>query len=225
MIFKSLFGGSAKRVPANLPAAHAFVDVMVGGRAGRSVSVESVEPREIVVREVVGRAGDPAVFVYSGERGKFRFATKILRSGDGTTTFATPVRVDQVGGAGPASGAQKRSSLRLDALVPGRWRFAPQGKGIGDFVRANIRDISRGGCSLILDRAIKEHSMLEVRLQLKTGAEDLEVIGEVMRHERIASSGKFSHGLRFRGVTPEQDHAILDFINRKQAELRNRGLA
>jgi len=226
MIFRALFGGTSKRGPvANLPAVHTFVDVMVGGRAGRSVTIESIDGGEIVVREMVGRPGETAVFVYSGEHGKFRFGTKILRAGNGTTVFASPARVERVGGASAAGGSQKRASVRLDALVPGRWRFAPQGKGIGDLVRANIRDISRGGCSLIIDRSVKEGTTLEVRLQLRPEQPDLEVFCEVRRCERIASSGKFSHGLRFHGVTPEQDHAILDFINRKQAELRSRGLA
>jgi hypothetical protein len=46
-----------------------------------------------------------------------------------------------------------------------------------------------------------------------------------MRVEQIPTSGRFSHGMRFHGLTAEEDYAILDFINRRQAELRNRGLA
>jgi hypothetical protein len=41
----------------------------------------------------------------------------------------------------------------------------------------------------------------------------------------VPTSGKHSHGLRFQGVTPDEDRAILEFINKKQADLRSRGLA
>lgn len=227
MIFKAIFGGSKGRVPdSKLPAVHAFVDVVVGGRPARSVSVESVDARSVVTREVLGRSGEPAVFVYSNAHGKYRFATRILRAKDGETAFEAPKRVDTVGSStGGGGGAQKRASVRLDAIVPGQWRFAPQGKGTGDFVRANIRDISRGGCSLIVDRHIKGGTTLEVRLQLHADRPVLVALGEVMRTEPIAASGRYSHGLRFHGLTPEEDRSILDFINRKQSELRSRGLA
>lgn len=228
MIFKSIFGGSSSRIPtAKLPTVHGFVDVAVAGRPVRSVSVEAVDGRGIVTREILGRAGEPAVFVYANQHGKYRFGTKIVRAKDGETEFEVPKRVDTVGasGGGAGGGAQKRASVRLDAIVPGQWRFAPQGKGIGEFARANIRDISRGGCSLIVDRHIKSGTTLEMRLQLRSDAPVLVVLGEVMRTEPIAATGRFSHGLRFQGITPEEDRTILDFINRKQAELRSRGLA
>jgi len=225
MIFKAIFGGSSSRVPATrLPAVHGFVDVAVAGRPVRSVSVEAIDGHSIFTREILGRSGEPAVFVYANEHGKFRFATRIVRAKDGETEFEAPKRVDAVGAAG-GGGAQKRASVRLDAIVPGQWRFAPQGKGMGEFVRANIRDISRGGCSLIVDRHLKGGTTLEVRLQLRPDRPLVALLGEVMRTEPIAATGRFSHGLRFHGITPEEDHAILDFINRKQAELRSRGLA
>jgi len=225
MIFKAIFGGSSSRVPATrLPAVHGFVDVAVAGRPVRSVSVEAIDGHSIFTREILGRSGEPAVFVYANEHGKFRFATRIVRAKDGETEFEAPKRVDAVGAAG-GGGAQKRASVRLDAIVPGQWRFAPQGKGMGEFVRANIRDISRGGCSLIVDRHLKGGTTLEVRLQLRPDRPLVALLGEVMRTEPIAATGRFSHGLRFHGITPEEEHAILDFINRKQAELRSRGLA
>jgi c-di-GMP-binding flagellar brake protein YcgR len=126
---------------------------------------------------------------------------------------------------GAVGGAQKRQSVRLDALVNGHWRLAPGGKGSGEFSRATIRDISRGGCSLIIDVPLKFGTMVEAKFPLVTGAPPVTMLGEVMRHEEIKSSGKHSHGLRFHGVRPEEDQAIIEFINRKQTDLRNRGLA
>lgn len=224
MILKSLFGrsGGAKAIPAeHLPALHSFVDVTVTGRPARSVSVEEITPKEIVVGDVLGRAGERGAFVYQTAMGRFRFGAAILAVKDGMTRFQMPARVEPLGGGG----AQKRASVRMDVLVSGSWRLAPDRQGTGEFMRASIRDISRGGCSLIVDRQCKSGQLLEVRLNLRADAPPLAVIGEVMRVEQIPTSGKFSHGLRFSGMTPAEDRAILEFINRKQADLRNRGLA
>jgi PilZ domain len=223
-MFKALFGGKPSIPAAKLPQPNTFVDVVVGGRQARSVTVESVGPRGVVTRDVLGRAGESAVILYSTGAGRYRASTKILGVNAVSTHFDTPKRVDLVGSAG-ASGAQKRSSVRLDTLVQGGWRFAPGGKGSGEFTRATVRDISRGGCSLIVDRPLKAGSTVEVRIPLKADTPPITVLGEVVRHQEIKPSGKHSHGLRFHGVTPQEDHGIVDFINRKQAELRNRGLA
>jgi c-di-GMP-binding flagellar brake protein YcgR len=203
-----------------LPVLHSFVDVAVMGRSARSVSVEEVGPDQIVVGEVLGRAGERAAFVYETAEGRFRFGSSITEVKDGMTAFKMPQRVEPVGGA-----SQKRSSVRMDVLVSGFWRLAPSGIGTGEFQKANVRDISRGGCALILDRQCKPGQLLEVKLNLRGDEAPLTVLGEVMRVAPIPTSGKFSHGLRFQGLTPDEGRVILDFINKKQADLRNRGLA
>jgi hypothetical protein len=223
VIFKSLFRGSAKKgIPEDkLPALHSFVDVTVGGRAARSVSVEEAGPARIVVSDVIGRKGERAVFVYQNAAGKFRFPASIIEVRGGKTYFDMPQRIEALGGGGH----QKRSSVRLDTLLSGHWRMAPGGKGVGEFMRGSIRDISRGGCALITDRMCKVGQTLEVRVALSSNAGPLVVLGEVVRAEQVPTSGKFSHGLRFQGLTPVEDRAILEFINRRTAELRSRGLA
>lgn len=224
MIFRSLFGGSpAKNRPPDesLPVLHSFVDVSVSLRAARSVSVEEVGPKSIAVGEVIGRVGERGVFVYQNQAGKFRFGANVTEVKGGWTYFEMPARVESMTGGG----AQKRTSVRMDTLVSGLWRMAPGGKGIGEFMKGNIRDISRGGCALITDRQCKAGQMLEVKMNLRANAAPLTVLGEVMRFEQIPTSGKFSHGLRFHGLRPEEDHVIRQFINQKLTELRNRGLA
>lgn len=186
----------------------------------RSVSVEDVAAKTIVVGDVLGRAGERAAFVYQNAMGRFRFSTSIVLVKDGMTHFQMPQRIESFGGA-----LQKRSSVRMDVLVSGSWRLAPGGEGTGDYLKGSIRDISRGGCALIIDRQCKAGQLLEVRMNLKSDALPLLVLGEVVRIEQIPTSGKFSHGLRFQGLTPQEDRGILDFITRKQTDLRNRGLA
>ena len=225
-MLKSLFSRGPSIPASKLPNANAFVDIVVAGRTSRSVSVDSITAKGIVVRGVIGRSGETAVMLYDSGHGRLRAATKITGASGDRTTLALPARVTSASSSpGSGGGAQKRQTVRLDALVPGTWRFAPGGKGTGEFVKANIRDISRGGCSLILDRELKRGTSVEVQLRLREGGAPLVLLGEVMRQERIASSGRFSHGLRFHGIRPEEDHAIVEFINRKQAELRSRGLA
>lgn len=222
MIFKSLFSNVKKRIPEDkLPAQHSFVEVTVGGRPARSVSVEEAGPGRIVLSDVVGRKGERAVFVYQNATGKFRFPATILEVRGGKTYFDMPVKIEALGGGAH----QKRSSVRLDTLLSGYWRMAPGGKGVGEFMRGSIRDISRGGCSLITDRLCKAGQTLEVKMTLSSSAPPLVVLGEVMRVEQVPTSGKYSHGLRFQALTAVEDRAILDFINRRTAELRSRGLA
>ncbi|HKU67462.1 MAG TPA: PilZ domain-containing protein [Candidatus Baltobacteraceae bacterium] len=222
MIFKSLFRGAKKGVPEEkLPQLHAFVDVTVSGRGVRSVSVEEVGPERIVLGDVVGRKGERAVFVYQNAMGRFRFAATVGETHDGMTSFDLPERIEALGGGGH----QKRSSVRLDTLLSGQWRMAPGGIGVGEYMRGSIRDISRGGCAIITDRLCKVGQTVEVKMSLNASAAPLTVLGEVMRAEQVPTSGKFSHGLRFHGLTPVEDRAILDFINRRTAELRSRGLA
>ena len=221
-MLKSLFGGRSAVPPSKLPQRNSSVDVVVGGRPARTVTVDECNEKGIVTREVIGRPGEPATFVYTTPAGRFRLQTKIAAVRGAGTYFEPAKRVDLVGAA---QHAQKRSSVRLDALVNGAWRFAPSGKGSGEFMRATVHDISRGGCALNTDRALRAGTLVEVKLNLREGKPPLVLLGEVMRHHEIPTSGKHSHGLRFQGVRPEEDNAIVEFINRRQSELRSRGLA
>lgn len=221
-MFKSLFGSGRKGVPEEqLPPLHSFVDVAVAMRAMRSVSVEELGRKYIAVGEVIGRVGERASFVYHNSMGRFRFGATIAEIRDGMTYLERPDKVESLAGAGD----HKRSTVRLDTLVAGMWRMAPGGKGVGEFMKGSIRDISRGGCAIIVERQCRVGQWLEIKMALKDDAPALTLVGEIVRCEQIPTSGKFSHGLRFHGLTPGEDHAILEFINRKQTQLRNRGLA
>jgi hypothetical protein len=205
-------GARASRLPK--PGAH--VEIVAAGRAVRIATVEAVR-REIRVAGVVARSGERAVFVYTGESGRYRFVTKCVEYRDGYTTFALPRVVSHIGAA---VSAQKRASVRLDLSVTGSWRAAPGGKGEGRFEGARIRDVSRGGCSVLLERAFRPGSLLEIRLPLAVGS-TLDLLGVVTRCEPIEPR-QVAHGLRFQGVTPAEDRAILTFINRSHAQLRGR---
>ena len=222
-MFKGRFGRAVVLPPEKLPQLHSIVDVLAGGRPSRQVMVESITSKEIVTKDCIGRVGEPAVIVYGAVAGRFRAETKIVAASATSTRFAMPRKLSAI--ALPRGG-QKRSSVRLDTLVSGAWRLAPKGTGVGPFARATIRDISRGGCSLICERELRIGAEVEVELELQPGGgPPLAMISEVMRHEHLERSGKHCYGLRFTSVTAAADHAIVEFINRKQTDLRNRGLA
>ncbi len=222
MILRKIFGGARKKPDTErLPRIHDFVDVVVMGRPLESVSIEAIDGKEIVTGELAAGPGEPAMFVYQTVSGRFRFATKVLSAKDGAVRFKLPACIEPV----TASAQQKRSSARMHTLVPTHWRFAPGRKGVGEFMKGSVRDISLGGCALIVDREFKLGQVLEVKLPLEAGKPPLQLLSEVTRAEQIPTSGKFSHGLRLLETTPQEDRAIEDFMNRKRAELRVRGLA
>jgi c-di-GMP-binding flagellar brake protein YcgR len=72
---------------------------------------------------------------------------------------------------------------------------------------------------------VKKSTQVEVKFAISTIATPLVLVAEVMRSEPIESTKKSSLGLRFQGVKPDEDRAIMEYINKRQAERRNRGLA
>ena len=221
-MFRSLFGQKTAKIPlSKMPQLHSFVDVSVAGRPAKSVSVESNGPKNIITTDA-GAASGTVVFTYSNAGGKHRFSTRIVGMKGNLTVYEMPRRVETLSAN---AGSQKRSTVRMDTIVAGSWRPAKGGKGMGEFNKANIRDISRGGCSVIIDSSLPRGAQMEVRLNLKPGSPPLTALGEVMRVDQIKTSGKYSHGLKFHGITPAEDQAIMEFINRRQSDLRSRGLA
>jgi hypothetical protein len=207
-----------------LPVANAFVDLAItsGGPRG-SVCVESVNDRGVSVTMLAGtKLGQTGVFSYQNAHGKFRFGAKCVALRGTHAVFTVPDRIETLQ---LFSGAQKRAAVRLDATVPAQWRYAPGGKGSGEYVRASLTDISRSGASLIVDREVKRGTYVETRFSVSTAGSPLVLLGEVMRTAAIEATKKISLGLRFHGLKPEEDRAIMEFINKRQAERRSRGLA
>jgi hypothetical protein len=207
-----------------LPQLNSFVALAMTGTGPRgSVCVESLTDRNFTVVALPGTStGGTGVFTYENAVGKFRFAAKCVALRGGVATFAIPERIEALH---VFASAQHRDAVRLDATVTARWRFAPGGRGSGEYTRASLTDISRTGASLIVDREIRRGTYLEACFAISPAAPPLVLLGEVMRSSGIESSKKISLGLRFNAVKPAEDRAIMEFINKRQAERRNRGLA
>jgi PilZ domain len=224
----SLFGFGRRalspQLKLKLPQLNSFVDLVIAGGGPRgSVCVESLTDRDVTVSALPGtKSGSTGIFSYNNEVGRFRFSSRCTAVRADEAVFAIPERIETLQ---VFSGAQKRAAVRLDATVPAQWRFAPGMKGTGDYVRGSLTDISRSGASLIVDREVKKESYVEVRFAVSTAATPLVLLAEVMRNSPIETSKRLSLGLRFHGVKPEEDRAIMEFINKRQADRRNRGLA
>lgn len=214
---------SSRNLKDKLPHVNSFVQLaMSGGGPRGSVCVETVGDRSLSVTALPGvKAGGTGVFAYENTVGRYRFVARcvVVRS---AAVFALPERIETLQAY---SGAAHRAAVRLDATVPAHWRFAHSGRGTGDFVRASLTDISRSGASLIVDREVKKGTYVETKFAISTVSSPLVLLGEVMRSEAIEASKKTSLGLRFHGLKPDEDRAIMEFINKRQAERRNRGLA
>ena len=218
-------GGVSPQLRAKMPQVHGFVELAVAGGGPRgSVAFEALHERTFTVQALPGmHAGQTGVFSYQNAIGKFRFSAKCNAVHGKHAVFTLPQRVETIQSF--AAVQQQRAAVRLDATLPAQWRYAQGGKGQGDFSRCSMTDISRTGASLIIDREVKKGGNVEVKFVVSSSSAPLILLGEVMRASKIEASGKFSHGLRFNGVKPEEDRAIMDFINKRQAERRSRGLA
>lgn len=207
-----------------LPQLNGFVDVaLTGGGPRGSVCFEALTERSFTVNALPGmKPGSTGVFSYTNAVGKFRFSAKCSALRGDTAVFSIPERIETLQ---VFSEAHKRAAVRIDATVPAQWRFAPGGRGSGDYARASLTDISRSGASLIVDRDVKKGTYVEARFAVSTAVAPLVLLGEVMRNSAIETTKRVSLGLRFHGIKPEEDRAIMEFINKRQAERRNRGLA
>ncbi len=224
MLLRAL--GFKPKVDASLrhrmPALHSFVDMTLAKvLRPASVCVETIGSTSFQTSTPPGlTAGMGAVFSYSTDQGKYRFAAKCTAIKGPHATFAMPSRIEEI----QKFGGQKRASVRLDTTVSGQWRFAPAGKGIGTLSKGSITDISRTGASLIIDRELNQGTQVELLVSLNTTS-PMSFLGEVKRVQKIPASGKVSHGLMFHGIRPDEDKKIMEYINKRQAERRSRGLA
>ena len=222
MLLRALGFKGKKPLSGKLPQAQTAADVVVIGGPKGPVLIEAIDGRSLTVQALAGmRAGQSAVFQYQNGVGRFRFSSKCTAVKGHDAIFALPQRVETVQ---VFASSHQRAAVRIDATFGAQWRYALAGKGQGDFARSSITDISRTGASLIIERELKKGANVEVKFSLSTAPAPLVMLGEVMRASKIEASGKYSLGLRFLAVNAEEDRAIMEFINKRQAERRSRGL-
>jgi c-di-GMP-binding flagellar brake protein YcgR len=226
MGFFSFFGvkkaPSAKQVREMLPSLHSFVDASVRNGPKGSVCFENAGIKTFITSVLPGMsAGQQVSFSYQNASGKYRFSTAVKAVDSKQATYDIPGKIETVQKFG---GSAKRTNVRIDTTVNVQWRYASDGKIESEWQKGVLSDISRAGSSLATDKTIKVGHHLELKMPLTPNGQPTLARADAKRVDKIANTSKFNVGLAFRTLKPEDERAVVDFINRRQVDLRNRGL-
>jgi c-di-GMP-binding flagellar brake protein YcgR len=161
------------------------------------------------------------VVSYTNTNGKYSFTSNVVNINGKQATLELPGQIKTLQ---KFAGARQRNAVRVDTTVNVQWRFTPAGRIATDFQKATLSDLSTGGAQLTVDRELKVGVKVDCQAPLAASGASLMIHGEVRRVDKTRT-GKFNAGLRFVELASETEAAIVDFINRRQADLRKRGLA
>lgn len=225
MGFLGLFGKklpSTKELRDMLPSLHSFVDVSVRNGPKGSVCFESTGVKTLVTSLLPGMApGQQVTFVYQNGSGKYRFTSAIKALDDKQATFDIPAKIETIQKFG---GARKRTNVRIDTTVTVQWRYSSTGKIESEWQKGVLSDISRTGSSLAADREVKTGNIIELKIPLRPEGQPITVRADARRVDKIEGTQKYNVGLSFHPLRADDERAVIEFINRRQVDLRNRGL-
>jgi len=212
----------AKQLREMLPSLHSFVDVSVRSGPKGSVCFENAGVKTFMTSVLPGMSpGQQVVFSYQNTGGKYRFNTVVKAADAKQATFDIPGKIETVQKFG---GSAKRSNVRIDTTVNVQWRYASDGKIESEWQKGVLSDISRAGSSLATEKTIKVGHKLELKMALTPNGQPTVARADAKRVGKIANTSKFNVGLAFQALKPDAERAVIDFINRRQVDLRNRGL-
>jgi hypothetical protein len=224
MGFLGMFGKAApstKQLREMLPSLHSFVDCAVRNGPKGSVCFENAGLKTFTTSVLPGMSpGQQASFNYSNTAGKYRFNAAIKSVDDKQATFEMPGKIETVQKFG---GSRKRTTVRIDTTVTIQWRYSSTSKIESEWQKGVLSDISRTGSSLSTDKVIKTGNVLELKIPLTADAPIL-VRADARRVDKIENTSKYNVGLAFHPLKAGDERAIIEFINRRQVDLRNRGL-
>jgi c-di-GMP-binding flagellar brake protein YcgR len=213
---------SPKQLREMLPSLLSFVDVAVRNGPKGLVCFENAGIKTFITSVLPGMSpGQQVSFNYSNAGGKYRFTSSVKAVDAKQATFDVPGKIETVQ---KYAGSHKRTNVRIDTTVPIQWRYSSDGKIESTWQKGVLSDISRTGSSLATDKTIKTGNVLELKIPLSPSGAPTTVKAEAKRVEKIEGTQKFNVGLLFQRLSPEAERAVIDFINRRQVDLRNRGL-
>ena len=213
---------SLKQLRETLPAIHSFVECVVRDGPKGQICFEGAGIKTITTTALDGmKPGQVAVVSYTNTNGKYSFTSNVVNINGKQATLELPGQIKTLQ---KFAGARQRNAVRVDTTVNVQWRFTPAGRIATDFQKATLSDLSTGGAQLTVDRELKVGVKVDCQAPLAASGASLMIHGEVRRVDKTRT-GKFNAGLRFVELASETEAAIVDFINRRQADLRKRGLA
>lgn len=119
---------------------------------------------------------------------------------------------------------QQRSFVRIDSMLPIRFRTFGSTQDDTPLVSVMTKDISGGGLRFIYKYSLK----LGTRLQLLIDIPDsgvVETLGEVMRVDKLDDERDiYGIGIKFLNMPESLRSKIIKFIFKKQLEYRQKGL-
>jgi len=226
MGFLGIFGKpapSAKQIREMLPSLHSFVDASVRNGPKGSVCFENAGIKTFLTSALPGMTpGQQVSFNYQNTSGKYRFSATVKAVDAKQATFEIPDKIETVQ---KFAGARGRTHVRIDTTVTIQWRYGSTGRIESEWQKGVLSDISRTGSSLATDKAIKTGNILELKIPLAQDGTPFAVRADAKRVDKIEGTSKFNVGLSFHPLKPDVERAVIDFINRRQVDLRNRGLA
>ncbi len=204
-----------------LPEINAFVDIGVGGSLNReSVPINAITAGAIVVRRLDGlEVGAAADFLYTNASGKYRFRTVCTKVEGNEAHLDLPESIKTI-----EKFSARRMAERIPWVAQVQWRYAPDGQGFGDFLPASMMDVSRRGASLVVGRAIKLGSQVEVRFVLNSKRRPFIEVCEVVRSAKIETSEKYAIGIRFLGIDRQDERMLIQSLEERRSLRRQRGV-
>lgn len=213
---------SPRQLREMLPSLHSFVDVAVRNGPKGSVCFENAGAKTFITSVLPGmNAGQQVSFSYQNTAGKYRFSTAVKAVDAKQATYDIPGKIETVQAF---AGSRKRTNVRIDSAVNVQWRYASDSKIESEWQKGTLSDISRTGSSLATDKTVKSGNKIELKIPLSATGAPTVVRAEAKRVDKIEGTSKFNVGLSFSGLKPDAERAVVDFINRRQVDLRNRGL-
>jgi c-di-GMP-binding flagellar brake protein YcgR len=87
-----------------------------------------------------------------------------------------------------------------------------------------MKDLSRGGSSLVVNAELPVGSQVEARFTLKTKTDPVVQVCQVVRASKIQTSDKNVFGIRFVDIDSAEAEKLDTFVHERQAQRRNRGI-
>jgi len=117
---------------------------------------------------------------------------------------------------------QARQYFRVPAVLPVQLRDA--GEDGAPWMIGQTRDISGGGCQLVVGQPFAVDQLLELVIFLP--GQRVAAKGSVRRAEPLAETGKqWTLGIAFAEITERDRDAVIRFALQRQIELRRKGMA